>query len=89
MRYFSILLLLVLPRLLIVLLKLLTNWFEKVFAGWFWLVLGIIFAPFTLLWYSIVINWFNGKWEILQVVVLALAIILDLFALSRFRGFED
>lgn len=89
MRYFSILLLFVLPRLLIVFLKLLTEWFTHVFTSWFWLILGIIFAPYTLLWYSVVINWFGGKWEFLQIIVLVIAIIMDLFTLSRIRGFED
>lgn len=89
MYYLSILLWVLLPRVLILFLRLMTNWFESVFKGWFWFVLGLIFAPCTLLWYSAVQNWFYGQWEIWQIIILVFTIIIDLFSLSRMREFEE
>lgn len=89
MNYLSILIFIFLPRALILFLKLLTNWFENVFKEWLWLILGIIFAPYTLLWYSVVENLFYGVWGILQITILIFAIIVDLFSLSRLGKIEE
>jgi len=89
MNYLSILLWVLLPRALVLFLKLMTNWFVDVFRGWFWFVLGIIFAPCTLLWYSVIKNLFYGQWGIWQILILIFAIIIDLFSLSRLQGFEE
>jgi len=84
MYYFIFLVLGLFPRLFVLFLKVLTDWFRPVFVGWLWIILGIVFAPITLLWYSVVINWFYGQWGTWQIVVLVFAIIVDLFSLSRF-----
>jgi len=68
---------LIFPRLGIVLLALLTNWFMTAGIGLLSLILGLIFAPVTLLWYSVVMNFFGGQWGILQIVVLVLALLAD------------
>ena len=70
--------LLISPRLVIVLLALLSTWFETAGVGLIGLILGTIFMPVTLLWYSVVANWFGGEWGILQIVVLVLAVMIDL-----------
>jgi len=66
------------PRLFLVYLKFFTGWFAGVTLGWLWLILGFIFAPLTLLWYTAVMNWFGGNWGLLQKIVLVIAVIIDL-----------
>lgn len=65
------------PRLGAVLLALLTDWFITAGVGLLALILGIIFAPVTLLWYSVVQNYFAGQWGLLQILVLVLALMAD------------
>lgn len=65
------------PRLGIVLLALLTSWFVTAGLGLLSLILGLIFAPVTLLWYSVVMNTFGGQWGLLQILVLVLALLVD------------
>jgi hypothetical protein len=72
------LLALMVPRFVIVVLWFLTTWFEGVFASLLWPVLGFVFLPTTLLWYSAVHNWYGGQWGTWQVVVLVLAVLTDL-----------
>ncbi len=63
------------PRVTIALLWFLSDWFTGVFDTWLWPVLGFFFAPFTLLWYSAVQNWFGGTrgpWQIAGLVVAVL-----------------
>lgn len=66
------------PRFLIILLWIFSNWFEGVFETKLWPILGFIFLPLTLLWYSAVTNWFYGDWNWWKVIVLIVAIIADL-----------
>ena len=66
------------PRLVIVLLWFFSNWFDAIFDTLLWPVLGLIFLPTTLLWYTVVVNYFNGEWGIVQVLVLILALIIDI-----------
>lgn len=89
MQYLITLALTLFPRILIILIRIKTNWFEPVFQTWFWLILGIIFAPWTLLCYSIIVNWFYGQWGIWQIIALIIAIIVDLFSWSRLRFDQD
>jgi hypothetical protein len=69
---------LLVPRLVILVLWLLTTWFEGVFATPLWPVLGFIFLPTSLLWYSAVQNWFGGEWAIIPLVGIVVAILIDL-----------
>jgi hypothetical protein len=68
------------PRLVLALLWLASDWFSGIFHGALIPILGFIFLPYTLLWYTVVINWFNGIWGFWQVVILILAILTDLSA---------
>lgn len=68
---------LITPRLVIVGLWLLTDWFMGVFDTLLWPVLGFFFAPTTLLWYTAVEHWFGGEWGALQIVGLVLTLIID------------
>ncbi|HTK60108.1 MAG TPA: hypothetical protein VL283_02785 [Candidatus Baltobacteraceae bacterium] len=65
------------PRLGILLLALFTTWFMTAGLGLLSLILGFIFAPITLLWYSVVMNSFGGVWGPLQIIVLILALLAD------------
>ncbi|MDP2648189.1 MAG: hypothetical protein Q8P35_03045 [Candidatus Yanofskybacteria bacterium] len=72
------------PRLAIAYLWFFTGWFRSVFsANILWPLLGFIFAPYTLLWYTAVQNWYSGTWGIWQIIILVVAIIADL---SSSRG---
>ena len=68
---------LITPRLVIVLLWLLTNWFRGMFPLALWPVLGFIFLPTTLLWYTAVQHWFHGVWTLWPVVGLVIALATD------------
>ena len=81
------LLALLLPRVTILALWLLTPWFEGVFGNALLPLLGFLLLPTTLLWYSAVMNWFGGQWDIVPIVGLVIAVLLDLSptGLSRRR----
>lgn len=66
------------PRIAIALLYFLTSWFSGVFHTWYWPLLGFLIMPYTLLWYSVVMNWFNGVWGTPQIVVLVIAVVVDI-----------
>ena len=71
------------PRIVILLLWTLTGWFNGIFDTFIWPILGFIFLPFTLLWFSTVHNWFNGHWGALNIIILIFAILMDLTASSK------
>jgi hypothetical protein len=78
-----ILLVLVAPRVVVVLLWFFTHWFDGLFGSLLWPVLGWFFLPTTLIWYSIVQNWFGGTWTTATVVGLVIALLIDV---SPFGG---
>ncbi len=65
------------PRLTVVLLWLFTRWFSGLFDTILWPVLGFIFLPTTLLWYSAVQHWFGGEWTVWPVVGIVIALLID------------
>lgn len=74
------------PRVTIVLLWLLTRWFSGLFDTVLWPVLGFIFLPTTLLWYSAVQHWFGGQWTFWPVVGIVVALLIDVSPASGRRG---
>jgi hypothetical protein len=72
------LLALITPRLVIVLLWFFTGWFHGVFNTLLWPLLGFIFLPTTLLWYTAVQHWFGGVWSLWPVVGIVIALMIDL-----------
>ncbi|MGH7541877.1 MAG: hypothetical protein ACRELC_12840 [Gemmatimonadota bacterium] len=66
------------PRLVIALLWFFTTWFSGIFDTALWPILGFLFLPTTLLWYTAVHNWYGGVWGALQIGVLVLALLIDL-----------
>lgn len=67
-----------LPRVVIVLVWFFSDWFDAVFDTLLWPVLGFIFLPTTLLWYSVVVHVYDGQWSILPVVGIVIALLIDL-----------
>lgn len=65
------------PRLVVVLLYLFTHWFEGMFTSILWPILGFIFLPTTLLWYTAVQHWFGGQWTLWPIVGIVVALIID------------
>ena len=63
------------PRLGALLLWLFTGFFNTI--DLLWVILGIIFAPMTLLWVAAVMNWFGGVWGVPQIIILVLALLYD------------
>jgi hypothetical protein len=73
-----VLLALAIPRVLIVLLWLLSHWFSGMFRTALLPVMGFVFLPTTLLWYSAVQNWWGGVWTFWPAVGLVIAILIDM-----------
>lgn len=65
------------PRLVAFLLYFFTNWFRGVFDSMLWPVLGFVFLPTTLLWYTAVQHWFGGQWSFWPIVGLVVALAID------------
>lgn len=65
------------PRIVVVLLWLFSSWFTGIFTTAIWPVLGFIFLPTTLLWYTAVVNWFGGDWGIWTIIGLVVALMID------------
>jgi hypothetical protein len=71
------------PRLVIALLWFFSHWFKGL-AG-LWLVLGFIFLPTTLLWYTAVQHWWGGVWSLWPIVGIVIALMIDLSPASHRR----
>jgi hypothetical protein len=69
---------LVVPRITILVVWFFSNWFQGVFNTVLWPILGFIFLPTTLLWYTAVHHWFGGQWDVLPIVGLVVALIIDI-----------
>lgn len=77
---------LAMPRLLLALLWFFTRWFDGVFPTTLWPILGFIFLPTTLLWYTAVEHWFAGVWSAVPVIGLIVALAIDLSPASGRRA---
>jgi hypothetical protein len=73
------------PRLVIVVLWFFTRWFEGVFPNILWPILGFIFLPTTLLWYTAVQHWFGGQWTLWPIVGIVIALLIDVSPASGKR----
>ena len=72
-----VLLALVTPRLLIVLIWFFTHWFRGMVPNVIVLILGFIFLPTTLLWYTAVQHWFAGQWTFWPIAGMVIALTID------------
>lgn len=81
------LLALIAPRVVVAVLFFFTTWFSGVFPSVLWPILGFLFLPTTLLWYTAVQQWFGGVWSFWPVVGIVVALIIDVSpAKGRRRG---
>ena len=72
-----VILALAVPRVVAAALWLFTGWFRGVFDGLLLPVLGFVFVPTALLWYSAVHHWFDGRWGPWQIAGLVVAVLID------------
>jgi hypothetical protein len=80
-----VLLALMAPRIVILLLWFFTNWFVGLFDSLLWPILGFLFLPTTLLWYSAVHHWFGGAWTLWPIVGIVIALLIDVSPASGRR----
>ena len=66
------------PRVTIALLWFFSDWFTGVFDSLLLPLLGFIFLPTSLLWYSVVENFYGGEWDFLQIALGVVAVLIDL-----------
>ena len=71
------------PRMIVVLLWLFTSWFRGMFSIALWPVLGFLFLPTTLLWYTAVQHWFDGQWTFWPPLGIENALAIDLSPASH------
>jgi hypothetical protein len=69
---------LITPRLFIAYLWFFTHWIQSAVDGLMWPLLGFFFAPTSLLWYTVVVNHYNGEWGTLQIVGMVIAALIDM-----------
>jgi hypothetical protein len=77
------------PRLTVALFWFFSHWFDGVFSSLLWPILGFVFLPTTLLWYSAVHHWFGGAWTLWPVVGLVVALVIDLTPVREHRRFTS
>ena len=65
------------PRVVAVALWLFTPWFRGMFDNLLLPILGFVFVPTALLWYSAVHHWFGGDWGPWQIAGLVVAVLVD------------
>ncbi|HZV67932.1 MAG TPA: hypothetical protein VFG10_00220 [Saprospiraceae bacterium] len=66
------------PRILIAVLWFFTSWFIGVFDSILWPLLGFIFLPVTMLWYSVVIKQYGGQWTTVNIIIMVIAVVIDM-----------
>jgi hypothetical protein len=75
------------PRIAIVVLWFFSNWFDGLFTSSLWPILGFIFLPTTLLWYTVVLHWFGGVWSLWPIIGLVIALAIDVSPVRERRRF--
>ncbi len=66
------------PRLVLLGLWFFTDWFVGLFDSLLWPILGFIFLPTTLFWYTAVQHWFGGAWSLWPIIGMVIALLVDL-----------
>lgn len=65
------------PRVVIVVVWFFSDWFQTAFDTLLWPILGFIFAPTVLLWYSVVVNVYGGEWSTIPIAGMVVAVLFD------------
>jgi hypothetical protein len=68
---------LIAPRVVVALLWFFSRWFDGVFTSMLWPILGFVFLPTTLLWYTAVQHWYGGHWTTWPVIGIIVALLID------------
>jgi hypothetical protein len=71
------------PRVVLALVWFFSTWFQGLFPTPLWPVLGFVFLPTTLLWYSAVQHWYGGQWTTGPIIGLVIALLIDVSPASR------
>lgn len=66
------------PRLVLILVWLFSNYLQTVYATWIWPVLGFIFLPLTTLAYAFAMHFGNFAWTPIGVAAVVTAVLVDL-----------
>jgi hypothetical protein len=66
------------PRVVVLALWFFSDWFLGMFDTILWPVLGLLFLPTSLLWFSVVQNWYGGVWSIVPVIGIVAALLIDI-----------
>ncbi|MBK9983040.1 MAG: hypothetical protein IPP15_11560 [Saprospiraceae bacterium] len=66
------------PRVLIAILWFFTSWFNGVFDTILWPILGFLFMPVTMLWYSVVMKHYTGDWSVSNIIIMVIAVVIDM-----------
>ena len=77
------------PRLVIAVLWFFTTWFKGLFDTPLWPILGFVFLPTTLLWFTAVQRWFGGEWTLWPIVGLVFALMIDVSPAGGRRTKKD
>jgi len=75
------------PRLVLLVLWFFTGWLRGLFDTLLWPILGFLFLPTTLLWYTAVIHWYHGVWSAVPIIGIVIALMIDLSPAGH-RGFR-
>ena len=75
------------PRIMILVLWLFSNWFDGMFTSSVWAIVGFVFLPTTLLWFTAVQHWFGGVWSLWPIVGLVIALAIDVSPVRERRRF--
>jgi hypothetical protein len=76
------------PRVVVLLLWFFSDWFAGLFDTVLWPILGFVFLPTSLLWYTAVQHWFAGEWTLWPIVGLVIALAIDVSPAGGRRGRE-
>ena len=79
----------VFPRVVVVLLWFFSHWFEGIFTTVLWPILGFIFLPTTLLWYTAVQHWYGGHWTFVPILGIVVALLIDVSPAKARRKREE
>jgi hypothetical protein len=71
------------PRVVVALVWFFSTWFQGLFPTLMWPILGFVFLPTTLLWYSAVQHWYGGQWTTGPIIGMVIALLIDVSPASR------
>ena len=80
-----VLIALIFPRLALLLVWIFSDFLGRAFQSVLWPILGFVFLPTSLLWFTAVQRWFGGEWTLWPIVGLVIALMIDVSPASGRR----